>query len=432
MKLHLTAFACVFVVAASLGGCATITKGHTQGFTVKTDPPGAQCEITKKGAYVGVINPTPGTLQLQKGAAALDVACKKDGYLDASSTASSSVQGWTFGNLLVGGIIGLAVDAGSGAMHQYQTEISLKLLPARFDSEASRDSYFTAWKTDIRNEFEKTREQIRSKCAKDQCDKLLSAVNGKEEEALREAELGRKAAKIIPSTANLAPSTSPSTAAIAPIESKDRLPASNAVVVPPEPSPDRALTVRVGDRWRYKLSDRGRTLGSIAVEVIQSGDQLVRERFTREGYKDFAAERELRVAFDPSRFQTPVSFPGGYQLPELSPYLDSGAELHVGQRWDNVSGVFFMPNIGKKTLVTRVQIFKQESVHVPAGTFMAWRVDAESEEDSTSGVRVRVRCSYWYAPEVRRTVKMTLDNIASISAHSTVETYELVSFDLGK
>ena len=90
-----------------------------------------------------------------------------------------------------------------------------------------------------------------------------------------------------------------------------------------------------------------------------------------------------------------------------------------------------MPNIGKKTLMTRVQIFKQESVNVPAGTFMAWRMDADSEDDSTSGVRVRVRCSYWYAPEVRRTVKMTLDSIASIGAHSTIETYELVSIDLG-
>jgi hypothetical protein len=433
MKLHLAAVACLLVVAASLGGCATITKGHTQGFTVKTDPPGAECEITKKGAYVGVINPTPGTLQLQKGAAALNVACKKDGHLDASGTASSSVQGWTFGNLLVGGVIGFAVDAGSGAMHEYQTEMSLRLLPARFDSEASRELYFSAWKADIGKQFEQTREQVRSKCARDQCDKLLSAVNVKEEEALREAESGRKAAKITPSTANIGPSASASTATIPPLESKDRLPASNAIVLPPEPLPDPALIVRVGDKWRYKLSDRGRALGSIAVEVIQSGDQLVRERFTRDGYADFSAERQLRVAFNPSQFQTPISFPGGYQLPELSPYLDSGAELHVGQHWDNVSGVFFMPHVGKKTLVARVQVFKQESVHVPAGTFMAWRVDAESEENSTTpGVRARVRCSYWYAPEVRRTVKMTLDSIVSISAHSTTETYELVSFDLGK
>ena len=92
-----------------------------------------------------------------------------------------------------------------------------------------------------------------------------------------------------------------------------------------------------------------------------------------------------------------------------------------------------MPHVGKKTLTSRVQVFKQESVHVPAGTFMAWRVDAESEENSTTpGVRARVRCSYWYAPEVRRTVKMTLDSIVSISSHSTIETYELVSFDLGR
>ena len=124
----------LFVTALLTSGCATIVKGSSQGVTVKTDPPGATCDLSKQGTSVGIVNPTPGTVQLGKGASALDVICKKPGYLDASAKLSSSFQGWTLGNALLGGIVGIVVDAGSGAMHEYQSEISMKLLPESFGS----------------------------------------------------------------------------------------------------------------------------------------------------------------------------------------------------------------------------------------------------------------------------------------------------------
>src|SRR6185436_19391524 len=96
-------------------GCATIVKGRSQSVTVRTDPPGATCELSKQGQSLGVVNPTPGTVQLGKGAAALDVSCKRLGYLDATAKVSSSFQGWTLGNAILGGIVGIVVDAGSGA-----------------------------------------------------------------------------------------------------------------------------------------------------------------------------------------------------------------------------------------------------------------------------------------------------------------------------
>ena len=65
------------LTALLTSGCATIVKGRSQGVTVKTDPPGANCELSRKDKSVGVVNPTPGTVQLGKGATALDVVASR-------------------------------------------------------------------------------------------------------------------------------------------------------------------------------------------------------------------------------------------------------------------------------------------------------------------------------------------------------------------
>ena len=198
----------LIVTAILTSGCATIVKGSSQGVTVKTDPPGANCDLTRKGKSIGVVNPTPGTVQLGKGASALDVSCKKPGYLDASAKLSSSFQGWTLGNVILGGIVGIVVDAGSGAMHQYQPEISMKLLPASFDSNESRDAYFNSWRDDLLGQSEKTKAEISGKCAKTQCEKLLIAVDTKTRQAITEVEASRQRARILASDGSVVQSPS--------------------------------------------------------------------------------------------------------------------------------------------------------------------------------------------------------------------------------
>ena len=191
----------LILIATALftSGCATIVTGRSQGLTVKTDPPGANCDLTRKGKSVGVVSPTPGTAQLGNSASTLDVNCKKPGFLDASAKLSSSLQGWTLGNVIFGGIVGIVVDAGSGAMHQYQSEISMKLLPESFGSNASRDAYFNSWRNDLLSQSEKTKAEITDKCPKGQCEKLLIAVDTKTREAMAEVETSRQRAKILAS-----------------------------------------------------------------------------------------------------------------------------------------------------------------------------------------------------------------------------------------
>ncbi len=116
-------------------GCASITQGTTQSVSVVTDPPGAVCIITREGVQVGMVSPTPGTLRIDKSSRALDVRCTLDNHEPGLTTVPSSVQVMTAGNILAGGVIGLAIDAGTGAMHQYPPNVSMAL--RRFASENS-------------------------------------------------------------------------------------------------------------------------------------------------------------------------------------------------------------------------------------------------------------------------------------------------------
>ena len=48
----------------------------------------------------------------------------------------------TFGNILFGGIIGIAVDAVSGATAEYEANVSIRMTPAEFLSVETRDKFF--------------------------------------------------------------------------------------------------------------------------------------------------------------------------------------------------------------------------------------------------------------------------------------------------
>lgn len=87
------------------------------------------CVVSRNGETLGVVNPTPGSLTVGKSASALNVRCERPGHQVAMTTVPSSFQAMTAGNLLLGGIIGLGVDAASGAINQYPSNIQLALAP---------------------------------------------------------------------------------------------------------------------------------------------------------------------------------------------------------------------------------------------------------------------------------------------------------------
>jgi hypothetical protein len=102
--------------ALSLCACATITRGTTQAFEVKTTPSGAAVSTT-----TGLNCPsTPCVFPNVPRNSNFDVTVTKPGYKThvAKVTNTTSTGGGVgmAGNILFGGIIGAAVDGTNGAM----------------------------------------------------------------------------------------------------------------------------------------------------------------------------------------------------------------------------------------------------------------------------------------------------------------------------
>lgn len=117
-------------VVPALAGCASIVEGTDQQVTVNTSPEGAKCELTREGDVLGIANPTPQTLTLSKSKNDVTIVCEKAGYNDATAILDSEFESMTLGNLLIGGVIGVGVDAATGALNEYDSQITVPLTPA--------------------------------------------------------------------------------------------------------------------------------------------------------------------------------------------------------------------------------------------------------------------------------------------------------------
>lgn len=115
------------IFGSFLNGCATIVRGTDQSLTLITDPTGAQCTLRRRGEIVGIINPTPGSAQVEKSKHDIHYLCEKPGYESTAGVITSEFQGWTVGNVLLGGIIGAGVDSASGAMNDYDPSATIVL-----------------------------------------------------------------------------------------------------------------------------------------------------------------------------------------------------------------------------------------------------------------------------------------------------------------
>lgn len=120
-KLAITA-----AISASLfvSGCASIVSDSQYPVTVHSNPPGAEYQIRNRSGNVIHQGTTPSTVTLKSGdgyfkGARYNLQFTKEGYEQQSQTLDSSMDGWYWGNLLLGGGIGmLLVDPLTGAMYK--------------------------------------------------------------------------------------------------------------------------------------------------------------------------------------------------------------------------------------------------------------------------------------------------------------------------
>ena len=126
--MKLQTIAAVAILGTALSGCASIVKGSSEEIAVATPPaPGASCTLTSPRGTWNVT--TPATVKVMRSIKDMNVVCNKDGYQSASTMVPSNVEPWTFGNILIGGLLGLGIDAYSGAMGKYPSKVDVPMKP---------------------------------------------------------------------------------------------------------------------------------------------------------------------------------------------------------------------------------------------------------------------------------------------------------------
>lgn len=410
-----SALVLLVLCCCTISGCATIVKGSTQPLTVQTEPDGANCELTREGQTIGAINPTPGTVQIDKTKSDIEITCKKKGFSNAVVTVSSTFQSWTVGNILIGGLIGIAIDASSGAINEYPSSVELKLIPDKFTNAEDQEDFYDKWRMEVLRNSAKVKIAASKTCVKEQCDEVSKRIDKETELALAGIDANRNLRSNQGSPASPGNVSAPQMAAA---------PAATSQVT----NPGQVGSLKSGDRWTYRLSDNARPVGKVVIEAAGVRGAQVLERITREDQKSFYAERNVDAGFNPIRFQEIVTLPGGFQLAEIAPYAPPDTEFQPGKKWQNIPGKFLMPHFGKQQILAEARVVGKESVRVPAGSFEATRIEVTGKVDSGWGT-ARITCNYWYSPQHMRTVKMNLEIVYSINVPKSMETYELVSFE---
>ncbi len=109
-------------------------QGTTQKIGISSNPSGAR--VTINGNQLGS---TPLFTDLKRGDNHI-VKIELDGYQPYEMTITKKISGWVWGNIVFGGLIGLAVDAISGGIY--------KLTPEQVMAELRRQNAEKYYKND--------------------------------------------------------------------------------------------------------------------------------------------------------------------------------------------------------------------------------------------------------------------------------------------
>lgn len=106
----------IVALCAVMGGCASVTRGTTENLSIVSTPPGAEATIT--GLDVPTACVTPCAVVVKRNAD-VSVSIQKDGYepqvVQLTKEIPATGAAGFAGNVLIGGLVGMGVDAVTGA-----------------------------------------------------------------------------------------------------------------------------------------------------------------------------------------------------------------------------------------------------------------------------------------------------------------------------
>jgi hypothetical protein len=126
------------ILAASmlLTGCASMFSSSKHDVGVVSSPVGANYEVRNKAGVLIKKGTTPDGIKLSASAGyfigeSYTVRFSKEGHSDQVVTLTSGINGWYWGNILIGGVIGmLVIDPLTGAMYTLPKSVTGNLSQA--------------------------------------------------------------------------------------------------------------------------------------------------------------------------------------------------------------------------------------------------------------------------------------------------------------
>jgi hypothetical protein len=133
-RIFMKSGALILTCAVLLSSCATIVSKTSYPVYIRTSPAGAKISITDKRGNEVYKGTSPSTVTLKTGAgffskAEYKVKLSSAGFSEKIVPINYKINGWYFGNLLIGGAIGmLIIDPATGAMWKIQDPVIDEIL----------------------------------------------------------------------------------------------------------------------------------------------------------------------------------------------------------------------------------------------------------------------------------------------------------------
>ena len=129
----------VAMATIQLSSCATIVSGGAPKITINGDVPEPVTIETEDAAYIDVTLPTVVKAKRHH----IDgqhIQITSENYKFDDIVLTKTVNGWAFGNILIGGLIGWGIDLGTNCVSKpAQTEFTITPLPKK-NAESTEDT----------------------------------------------------------------------------------------------------------------------------------------------------------------------------------------------------------------------------------------------------------------------------------------------------
>jgi hypothetical protein len=123
-------------LAVLVAACATIVSGGTQKIRVSSSPTGASVTAEPGGYRITA----PGEMALKRNATGYKLKFEKEGHQPVEVELTVGLNGWVWGNIVIGGVIGILIDFSSGAYYELQPGVVDAHLPLQVTGRQPRDS----------------------------------------------------------------------------------------------------------------------------------------------------------------------------------------------------------------------------------------------------------------------------------------------------